>query len=334
MRLFEAEVGQGPQRSQPPFTPHSLRPGHGGGGQVPPPPSFPPRPQPLVKNFAGVQKEYSAPAVISKPDNDNDVFSTLLKYEKEVRQEKREKKKEAKLGIVNKPSKEKRAAEAMYKTATIAAPPVKPSSNSVNPMLPAALMKPSHISAQPTVTPVVKPGTQVTPDEIKLKAKQMVELVKASQVIQTKKLPPTQGTSKPPSSEGSGKTKKPKKMIRVAGGQVWEDSSLLNWDHNDFRLFCGDLGNDVTDEVLTRTFSRYPSFQKARVVRDKRSNKSKGYGFVSFKDPADFTRAIKELNGKYVGSRPIKLSKSNWKDRNIDLVKTKQQVKKQMGYKY
>lgn len=244
MRLFEAEVGQGPQRSQPPFTPHSLRP-----GQVPPPPSFPPRPQPLVKNFAGVQKEYSAPAVISKPDNDNDVFSTLLKYEKEVRQEKREKKKEAKLGIVNKPSKEKRAAEAMYKTATIAAPPVKPSSNSINPMLPAALMKPSHISAQPTVTPVVKPGTQVTPDEIKLKAKQMVELVKASQVIQTKKLPPTQGTSKPPSSEGSGKTKKPKKMIRVAGGQVWEDSSLLNWDHNDFRLFCGDLGNDVTDEV-------------------------------------------------------------------------------------
>ena len=78
----------------------------------------------------------------------------------------------------------------------------------------------------------------------------MVELVRASQVIQTKKLPPSQGTSKPPSSEGSGKTKKPKKMIRVAGGQVWEDTSLLNWDHNDFRLFCGDLGNDVTDEVI------------------------------------------------------------------------------------
>ena len=122
----------------------------------------------------------------------------------------------------------------------------------------------------------------------------MVELVKASQVIQTKKLPPTQGTSKPP-SESYGKTKKPKKMIRVAGGQIWEDSTLMNWDHNDFRLFCGDLGNDVTDEashknyrrlrinfsffclqVLTRTFSRYSSFQKARVVRDKSSNKSKG----------------------------------------------------------
>jgi len=68
----------------------------------------------------------------------------------------------------------------------------------------------------------------------------------------------------------------------------------------DFRLFCGDLGNDVTDEVLTRVFGRYPSFQKARVIRDKRTNKTKGYGFVSFKDPNDFVRAVKELDGMCV----------------------------------
>lgn len=66
---------------------------------------------------------------------------------------------------------------------------------------------------------------------------------------------------------------------------------------DDFRLFCGDLGNDVTDELLARTFSRYPSFQKARVVRDRRTMKTRGFGFVSFKDPADFIRATKELNG-------------------------------------
>lgn len=337
MRLFEAEVGQQPPQTSrpPPFMPPSVR----GGPRVPPPPSYPPRHQPLVKSYAPPVKEYSAPAVISKPPetDDTDVFSTLLKYEKEVRQEKRDKKKDAKLGNNLKPQKpEKPVNKYSSSASTIAAPPVRPGSSggSGSGMVPSSLMKPSHISASPTVTPVVKPGTQVTPDEIKLKAKQMVELVRASQVIQTKKLPPSQGTSKPPSSEGSGKQKKPKKMIRVAGGQLWEDTSLLNWDHNDFRLFCGDLGNDVTDEVLTRTFSRFPSFQKARVVRDKRSNKSKGYGFVSFKDPQDFTRAIKELNGKYVGSRPIKLSKSSWKDRNIDQVKQKQNVKKQMGYKY
>lgn len=67
-----------------------------------------------------------------------------------------------------------------------------------------------------------------------------------------------------------------------------------------FRIFCGDLGNDVTDELLTRTFNKYPSFQRAKVIRDKRTNKTKGYGFVSFKDPADFTKAMKEMDGKLI----------------------------------
>lgn len=69
---------------------------------------------------------------------------------------------------------------------------------------------------------------------------------------------------------------------------------------DDFRIFCGDLGNDVTDEMLVRVFGKYPSFQKAKVVRDKRTNKTKGFGFVSFKDPQDFIKAMKEMNGKTV----------------------------------
>ena len=72
------------------------------------------------------------------------------------------------------------------------------------------------------------------------------------------------------------KIKKSKKIVRTGGGQIWEDPSLKEWDTNDFRIFCGDLGNDVTDEVLQRTFGRYPSFQKAKVIRDKKSNKTKG----------------------------------------------------------
>ena len=74
--------------------------------------------------------------------------------------------------------------------------------------------------------------------------------------------------------------------------------ALLSLLADDFRLFCGDLGNEVNDDVLTRAFSKYASFQKAKVVRDRRTNKSKGYGFVSFKDPNDFTRAVREMNGK------------------------------------
>ncbi|XP_066534315.1 RNA-binding protein 42 isoform X2 [Hoplias malabaricus] len=144
-------------------------------------------------------------------------------------------------------------------------------------------------------------------------------------------------TEIPSSAEGStedkkkGKQEKVRKCIRTAAGTTWEDSSLSEWESDDFRIFCGDLGNEVNDDILARAFSRYPSFLKAKVVRDKRTGKTKGYGFVSFKDPNDYVRAMREMNGKYVGSRPIKLRKSTWKDRNIEVVRKKQKEKKKLG---
>ncbi|CAO3615887.1 unnamed protein product [Cunninghamella blakesleeana] len=121
--------------------------------------------------------------------------------------------------------------------------------------------------------------------------------------------------------------KKKSTTMRFAAGEVWEDKSLGEWDDNDFRLFAGDLGNEVTDETLFKAFAKYPGCQKARVVRDKRSGKTRGYGFISFSDANDFVKAWREMNGKYVGNRPIKLRKSTWQDRNIDTKMKKEKEK-------
>merc|ERR1711935_624713 len=56
--------------------------------------------------------------------------------------------------------------------------------------------------------------------------------------------------------------------------------------------------------------------------------KTKGFGFISFRDPEDFIRAMREMNGKYIGNRPIKLRKSTWKDRDAKVVKKKEFKKK------
>lgn len=144
-------------------------------------------------------------------------------------------------------------------------------------------------------------------------AEEVIKAAKASSALQ--------------SFQSNDRKKKDRKTIRVAGGSTWEDQSLSDWPDDDFRIFCGDLGNDVNDEVLTRTFNKYPSFQKARVIRDKRTGKSKGFGFLSFREPQDFIRAMKEMDGRYVGSRPIKLRKSTWRQRSIDLVRKKEKEK-------
>eukprot|EP00201_Polytomella_parva_P020838 CAMPEP_0175042830 /NCGR_PEP_ID=MMETSP0052_2-20121109/2806_1 /TAXON_ID=51329 ORGANISM="Polytomella parva, Strain SAG 63-3" /NCGR_SAMPLE_ID=MMETSP0052_2 /ASSEMBLY_ACC=CAM_ASM_000194 /LENGTH=279 /DNA_ID=CAMNT_0016305735 /DNA_START=1 /DNA_END=840 /DNA_ORIENTATION=+ len=136
-------------------------------------------------------------------------------------------------------------------------------------------------------------------------------------------------TTRAPVSKGG---KASKGLFRMAGGEKWFDPTLETWPENDFRIFVGDLGNEVNDETLTRAFSKYSSFAKAKVVRDSRSKKSKGFGFVSFLDGNDFAKALREMNGKYIGNRPCKLTKSNWNERCPEAKRPEAEVKVNVGH--
>ena len=108
----------------------------------------------------------------------------------------------------------------------------------------------------------------------------------------------------------SGADGKQKTVVRSGGGQTWQDPSLLEWDPAHFRLFVGNLAGEVTDESLLKAFSKFPSVQKARVVRDKRTTKSKGFGFISFSDGEEYFQAARDMQGKYIGSHPVLIKKS------------------------
>lgn len=69
------------------------------------------------------------------------------------------------------------------------------------------------------------------------------------------------GAGKTAAAAGSSK----KVVVREAAGQRWVDPTLAEWPENDFRIFVGDLGHEVNDEALSKAFSRYPSFAKAKV---------------------------------------------------------------------
>ena len=76
---------------------------------------------------------------------------------------------------------------------------------------------------------------------------------------------------------------------------------------DDHRIFVGNLGKEVTDEMLGRAFSKYPTFLKAKAVRHAKSGEHKGYGFVSFGEVGDMVKALKEMDNKYIGNRPCKV---------------------------
>ncbi|KFA48547.1 hypothetical protein S40293_00402 [Stachybotrys chartarum IBT 40293] len=131
-----------------------------------------------------------------------------------------------------------------------------------------------------------------------------------------------------PEVPAAHKPEKKKTVVREGGGKKWTDDTLLEWDDSHLRLFVGNLAGETTDDSLLKAFSRWKSVQKARVIRDKRTTKSKGFGFVSFSDADDFFQAAKEMNGKYIQSHPVivkkatteikattvKENKGNWKN--------------------
>ena len=122
--------------------------------------------------------------------------------------------------------------------------------------------------------------------------------------------------------------------VRRAAEKTWVDPTMAEWPENDFRMFVGDLGNEVTDDQLRRAFSKYPSMVKVKVLRDQLTGRTRGFGFVSFLDPMDFAKAMKEMNGKYIGNRPCKLSRSTWKNREISNVLEKEKKRKNNKIKF
>eukprot|EP00580_Thalassiosira_gravida_P003525 CAMPEP_0201621864 /NCGR_PEP_ID=MMETSP0492-20130828/47105_1 /ASSEMBLY_ACC=CAM_ASM_000837 /TAXON_ID=420259 /ORGANISM="Thalassiosira gravida, Strain GMp14c1" /LENGTH=280 /DNA_ID=CAMNT_0048091429 /DNA_START=34 /DNA_END=876 /DNA_ORIENTATION=- len=130
----------------------------------------------------------------------------------------------------------------------------------------------------------------------------------------------------PPPNNPNNNNAKPN--VRSAAGQTWSDPTLAQWPPNDFRLFVGNLAKDLKQHHLEQHFGKYPSFAMARIMYNKIDGKSRGYGFVSVLDPKDCAKAIREMDQSWLGSRPIKVKLSEWKDREWKEVKKRGKVER------
>ncbi|KAM0952488.1 putative RNA recognition motif domain, nucleotide-binding alpha-beta plait domain superfamily [Dioscorea sansibarensis] len=88
-----------------------------------------------------------------------------------------------------------------------------------------------------------------------------------------------------------------------------------------FNIFVGDLGPDVTDAALYACFVGYPSCSDARVMWDQKTGRSRGFGFVSFRNQQDAQNAINDWNGKWLGTRQIRC---NWATKGASTNEEKQ----------
>ena len=82
-------------------------------------------------------------------------------------------------------------------------------------------------------------------------------------------------------------------------------------------IYVSNLGFNIKDEDLKGLFSGHGTVSSAKVITDKLTNQSRGFGFVEMPDEAAAQKAIKELNGVTADGRAIKVSEARPReDRN------------------
>uniref|UniRef100_A0A5B7AA48 Putative oligouridylate-binding protein 1B n=1 Tax=Davidia involucrata TaxID=16924 RepID=A0A5B7AA48_DAVIN len=107
-------------------------------------------------------------------------------------------------------------------------------------------------------------------------------------------------------------------ILSLNGRHLFGQPIKVNWAYasgqredtsSHYNIFVGDLSPEVTDAMLFACFSVYPSCSDARVMWDQKTGRSRGFGFVSFRNQQEAQGAINDLTGKWLGSRQIRC---NW----------------------
>jgi RNA recognition motif-containing protein len=81
------------------------------------------------------------------------------------------------------------------------------------------------------------------------------------------------------------------------------------------KLYVGNLPYNISDDQLSAMFARYGTPDSAKVITDRDSGQSKGFGFVEFND-AEIAKAALALDGTEFGGRSLKVNEARPRTEN------------------
>ena len=80
------------------------------------------------------------------------------------------------------------------------------------------------------------------------------------------------------------------------------------------KIFVGSLPWAVNDEALKEAFTPYGSVVSAKVVTDRQTGRSRGFGFVEMESDSEASAAIEALNGSDLSGRNIVVNEAKPKE--------------------
>jgi cold-inducible RNA-binding protein len=76
------------------------------------------------------------------------------------------------------------------------------------------------------------------------------------------------------------------------------------------KIYVGNLGFSVNNETLSEKFAQYGTVSSAKVITDRDTNRSKGFGFVEMSTSSEAAAAINALNGSEFEGRQMNVSEA------------------------
>ncbi len=80
------------------------------------------------------------------------------------------------------------------------------------------------------------------------------------------------------------------------------------------KIYVGNLPWSATEDALRELFSTIGSVHSVAVITDRETGRSRGFGFIEM-DDSDAERAISELNGRDMDSRPLRVNEAQERQR-------------------
>jgi len=76
-------------------------------------------------------------------------------------------------------------------------------------------------------------------------------------------------------------------------------------------IYVGNLSYHIKEDSLKAMFDEFGEVESAKIIMDRFSGRSKGFGFVEMPNNSEADQAIKSLNGKFIEGKNIKVNQAN-----------------------
>ncbi len=75
-------------------------------------------------------------------------------------------------------------------------------------------------------------------------------------------------------------------------------------------IYVGNISYSTSEEDLRESFGEFGEVLSAKIISDRETGRSKGFGFVEMADDAAGEKAIEEMNGKEIGGRALRVNQA------------------------